>query len=198
MTIRAGQRITASLLNSLAELGSPADKSSHVATAATATAVTATWTIPANDASAGILYRLTFSGFGTWGSTAQALTMNARLDAATTMAGGGTGQFQSGNFAASTNIFFRGHVELMIVSTGSGGTCTLSQVITISARTSVLVGTAANNTVTSINSNSTSGATTAFDTTVSHTLDMAATWASTTGAPTLTGTQSWLERLESA
>lgn len=176
-------------------LGSPADKSSHTATAATPTAITATWTIPAGDANVGTLYRLTFFGFGTWGSTQQALTMNARLDAGSTMAGGGTGQIQATAIAISTGIFIRGVVEVLIVSTGAGGTATVTQEFTVIARSSLLPGTAANNTITSLNSNSTSGGTVAYDTTASHTLDMSCTWASTTGSPTMTGTQSFLERI---
>jgi hypothetical protein len=46
-----------------------------------------------------------------------------------------------------------------------------------------------------VNLNSVTGGTNALDTTASHTLAAAAAWASTTGAPTVTGTQSYLERL---
>lgn len=198
MTIKAGQRITAGMLNSLAGLGSPADKSSHTATAATATAITTSWTIAANDASAGIIYRLTFAGFGTWGSTAQNLNVIVTVDGANVMAGGGLGQVAAAEFAISTGIWIRGVAEVLVVSTGSSGTVTYTLEYTVSARAAALTGTAAQNSVTVVNMNSISGGTAGLDTTSSHTLAIAASWGSTTGAPTITGSQSYLERMQAA
>lgn len=177
-------------------LGSPADHSSHAATAATATAITAAWTIPANDAVAGTLYRLTFAGFGTWGSTQQALNVLVLVDGTNVMAGAGSGQVAATEFAINTTVWIRGVAEVLIVSTGAGGTMTVSLEYTVSVRgAAALTGTAATNSVSVVNLNSVTGGTNALDTTASHTLAAAAAWASTTGAPTVTGTQSFLERL---
>lgn len=198
MTIRAGQRITADLLNSLASMPQPADKTTHTVTAAVDTALTNLWTIPANDASAGIIYRLKFFGIGTWGSTAQALTMNAMIDGVVTMAGGNVGRIAAATFSVNTPIYIEGEIVLSIVSIGASGTYTIGQRVTVTARAENLPGTAASNTITTLNLNSSAGATTAIDTTVSHTFAMAAKWGATTGAPTVSGIQSYLERLEAA
>lgn len=197
MSIKAGTRVTAALLNSLEVLSQAADKSSHTATATTSTAITTTYTIPANDASAGMVYRITFSGFGTWGATAQDMNLHVLVDGANVMSGGGNGQVAAAEFAVSTPIWVAGTLDVLIVSDGSGGTATYSLTYTVSARAKNLTGTAAQNSVTVVNMNSTSGGTTAFDTTTSHTITPAVSWASTTGAPTVTGSQSFIQRLQS-
>lgn len=197
MSIKAGTRVTSSLLNSLEVLNQPLDKSSHTITNATpAQALTNSWSIPANDAAAGMVYRITFAGFGTWGSTQQQLNLTALLDGTTALAG--TGSVAATEFSASSLLWFRGIVELCIVSIGSSGTFTAWLEYTVNVRAANLTGTAASNTITVVDGNSTSGATAAIDTTASHTFAAGAFWTATTGAPTITCTQSYIERLQAA
>jgi hypothetical protein len=173
-----------------------ADTSVNTAALATPAALTKSWTIPANDANAGTLYRLTFYANGTMASTA-AVTMlfQAFTDGVNAVAGGGTGTISASEFAAAAALSIRGYVELIVVSTGAGGTCFVTQQVAVSVRGTDLTGTAANNSITVHNANTTGTATKALDTTASHTVDMRLTWGSVTNTPTASGFYSTFERV---
>lgn len=152
-------------------------------TAAANTRITKAWPIPANDAAADTVYRLTAWGFGANGTTLQNLTWNIGLN--------GTGirsvvVVPPGAVSQST----RWKVEILfhVVSTGAGGTAD-----------AVLDGTwsspQAASTAQALTAGSTTAGGEAIDTTAANDLELIVGWASTTGAPSLTCLGSMFERL---
>lgn len=161
------------------------DTTEITATAAAATTITNNWTVPANDAQAGTIYQLTCGGFGVQAAgAAVGLTIDARefgqvfassvLNAATIPAG--------------ATFHWEFTVRIIVVSTGVTGTARASGVFTWSQATT----TGSRETVAA-------GQTSAVDTTVNTTtatsIRATATWASVTGAPTMTCMYSIFERL---
>jgi len=167
------------------------DTGTQTVTAASATALSATYTIPANDASVGTIYRLSAWGNGTWGSTAQNLAFGIGFP--------GTSIFGSnsaiGSGFSNVSLAFRWNCTLWVIclATGGSGSWHGSCRLEISQNPNAVVpGTAANNTAGAAcgpSSNVTQ------DTTVSNALCMLGWWGSATGAPTITCHGTFVERL---
>ena len=170
------------------------DTTAHTVTQATQTQLTKFWNIQAGDPQVNTVYRLTASGYGTWGSTQQTLQSVGCIDAANVTGGGGVGRIASTAFAASTPVIWRAVFEITVVSTGSGGTVIPTLTFWISANAvNINPGTAAANTLTVVTGPS--NVLTTLNTTISHTMEIESLWGSTTGAPTLTCLSSSFERL---
>lgn len=171
MTWTAGQRITASQLN---KEYTQADTNSTTVTSASLVSLSSVYVIPANDATAGTVYRMTAYGQGTWGATAQALTFSGLLAAGT---GLGSGTIPSGNLTTSQTFRWICHLNLVVSTSGSGGTAVgniEAQIYTTSASTGQsgrVVGCAGS---------------VSMDTTINRNLQIQANWGAITGAPTLT------------
>lgn len=170
--------------------GGISDVGVQTVTAASLQALSATFTVPANDMALGSAYALTCFGNGTWGSTQQTLTFQPEIDGA---AVGTNPGIDSTAFAASAAFRWYATFNVLCVTAGAGGNVQLSGMgcATQTAHT-IIPGTALNNTVpfaygTSSNSN--------LDTTASHTIVMKCQWASTTGTPTITCHGSLFTRL---
>jgi hypothetical protein len=155
---------------------SQADNTPHTCSTAGFTQLSKAWTIPANDAQVGTLYRVTAWGDGQFGSTLQQMSTNLS---------GGNAQANTPTSAqtASANVFFRAEGSLLIGVTGSSGSGTFNLVVHTSSGGS--------------NGYSALGDSTAvaYDTTISNTLGLFTKWAATTGAPTITCRGSLFERL---
>ncbi len=142
-----------------------------------------TWTIAANDANAGTVYRLTVWGFGTEGSTAQNLNVGISLNGAV---------IRTSILAAVTasgSLRFRCVIDLHIVTTGAGGTADVNGLANWSTTGAAAAVSASAN----VGSGAAGGE--AFNTTVSNTLRLSLSWSSTTGAPTITTIGSTFERI---
>lgn len=161
-----------------------ADVSSNTVTQATTNQLSGQFTVPANDANIGTCYRLTASGFGTWGSTQQQLTLIQIL--------GGTNinQINIGatTFAASDPVDWDLELRYIVVTTGSGGTCRALLRVAMNKNSAAVSTT---NNVTGVRQ---AGGVT-FNTTVSRTFRVNALWAATTGAPTITCDRTTFERI---
>jgi hypothetical protein len=159
-----------------------ADNSAITKTGVTFTDITKAWSVPANDAIANSCYRIKAFGNGTWGSTAQQLNFALEL---------GTGiqiltlGIPSNAFAISTNFNFDVEGEIIVLTTGAGGTVVGKLRVSISSNAVDLTGISPVRTGTGL----------AFDTTAAKTFAIQADWASTTGAPTLTCRGSTFERI---
>lgn len=168
-----------------------ADTGTQTVTAASATALSATYTIPANDANVGTVYRLTAWGNGTWGSTAQNLAFGIGFPSTTVF---GSNSAIGAGFS-NISLAFRWNCTLwvMCLQTGGSGSWNGSCRLDISQNPNAVVpGTAANNTTGAAcgpSSNVTQ------DTTVDNALSMLGWWGSTTGAPTITCHGTFVERL---
>ena len=156
-----------------AELSSAqaADFTHYTVTADTFTQCSKAWSIPAGDAEVGTTYRLTLSGSGTQGSTQQELLFE-------TSGGFATFGIPSTFEAASGTFGWKAVFEITVISTGASGTCNVS-------------GWAAANNDPGVGFSQA----VAFDTLTAFTFEIEGRWGSTTGAPTFTCYQSFLERL---
>lgn len=146
------------------------------------------WSIPANDASIGTVYRMTLWSGGTQGSTQQSLTVTPVLDAAV-LIGGNRTSFPTTIITASTSFNCRAVFELLILTTGVSGTCIPSITVYLTQNT----GTPADANSMTITAGPAASST--IDTTASHTLSFDAGWGATTGAPTITSKGTFFERL---
>ena len=183
----AGQPILAATINRQYTL---ADANNTTVTGTSLANLSTAYTILASDPAAGTAYRMTSWGFGTWGSTQQILTL------AMALAGVNIGNEPAIAAAAlAASAAFRWELSLTLKCTGTGTTGTWSAslrgVLTQSAN-SILPGTAADN---SVPLAATTSSPVTQDTTVANTLAIQAKWAATTGAPTITCTDTILERL---
>lgn len=167
---------------------SQSDLTTFTVTAAANTQFSKQWSIPANDASAGTVYRLTVWGSGTQGSTQQTFTPTPVLDS-TVLVGGNRTTVPSTLIAISTSFNFRIIYELLILTTGAGGTALPSLTVEITQNTA--------NPTTAQTMTLTAGpaASSSIDTTGARTMSCDLTWGSTTGAPTATSKFSLFERL---
>ncbi len=183
----AGQRITAGgVLNRYYSL---ADANSHTVTAATQTALSSVYNIPANEAQVGTVYRITASGFGTWASSGpQTLNLGASLTGVQT---GGNLTLAAALFPLSDAIRWEAEARVICVSTGSGGTWINALRGTINHFGTIL---ATPNAFSWAVSNT--GTLVASTLTV-QTLSVDAAWGATTGAPTITCTSTVFEKLGS-
>lgn len=178
--IYAGQRVTAALLSTTYSI---ADNGAVTVTQASATDLTGTYTVPANDAVTDNEYEVEAWGNGTWGSTAQSLTFQIVF-------GGNTmASFPLGANYMATSTAFRwwvsGRVHCQTAGASGVFTSLLRGIVSISG-SSLLTsgGSSANATNAEVNCESTG--TTSIDTTAAQGLKIQALWASTTGAPTIT------------
>lgn len=163
----------------------------HTVTQAAATALTDSWTIPATDLKAATAYRLTAKGYGTWGSTVQNLSVNTAIDGSSIR----SETISSAVFAASQHFEWDAEYTLFCLSTGVTGKVWLAASITLSGTGATHNLTAGQVTIlfgSNDNPGSASGET--LNTTASHTMQLLASWASTTGAPTITCTHQTFER----
>lgn len=174
----AGSRVTAGLLSEDYTDGSA---TGNTVTAATITDLSPTFTIPAGDPQPGTAYRLTCFGTGTWGSTAQQLQLEAYVaGAAITNAG-----IPAATFNTSEGFAWKVTVDIVIATTGTGGTYTIHQDCAAST-------TAASSRGNTPQRNSSGNA---INTTVSNAVVVRAVWASMTGAPTITCDGAVFEKL---
>lgn len=184
---QAGSRVTASVLDRIYGM---ADTNITTVTAASATALSTAYTIPANDAVAGTAYRLICGGNGTWGSTQQALHFQAYM-AGSALGGGPTIL----NTAFAVSAAFKWKAEFIVYCGAIGVTgwfeSDMDGCVTQTAN-SILPGTAADNTVPFIDSTT---ANHTQDTTASIAVQLYAWWAATTGAPTITCRHTLFEKV---
>lgn len=164
------------------------DVGTFTVTAAANTQFSKLWSVPANDANIGTVYRLTLWASGTQGSTQQTYTVTPLVDS-TVLVGGNRTTVPSTLIAISTSFNVRAIYELLVLTTGAGGTVLPSIKVEITQNTgtpttaqsmTIIAGPAASN---------------SFDTTVSHTLSFDVSWGATTGAPTTTSKGTMFERL---
>lgn len=168
--------------------GGPAAVSSTTVTAASFTNI-ASGTVAANDAAIGSVYRLAMFGHGTWGSTQQALSLQAQIGGSTI---GSTQVVDAAVFAISAAFRWSAECLLVCVTTGVGGTWAAGWTFTATqTANNVIPGTAANNTVPV--ASGTSSAKIA-DTTIGEAYALQVKWATTTGAPTITQDAAWFGR----
>jgi hypothetical protein len=187
--VAAGQAVTASELNATY---TDSDPNNNTSSSTSFAGISTTYTIAANDAAVGTIYRITCWGTGTWGATQQKLTLGIAL-AGTVL----TPQpiIASTALAASAAFSWRAVIELQCISTGATGTwsASISGVITQTAN-NILPGTAADNTIPFTGNTGTSDVT--QDTTASISVALQALWASVIGGPTITGVSTYRERLD--
>ena len=178
--ILAGQDLTAG--QGQAQLSQYYGYSDATATTVTATAATdlsTLYTIPAGEPYAGAAYELSCAGFGTWGSTQQALTLNPLL---------GSGAVPIGRVIAATafsaSAVFNWSVIVEMICSDGVSSWQVSYLGAIVETASPLApGTAATNAVPFAAATSS-----AFTAAISSAVPVAfqAKWASATGASTIT------------
>lgn len=162
------------------------ESANRTVTQATATAITANWSFPGGDANAGTMYRITAFGYGTWGSTAQNLSVETGLNGSAAR----TETVASSLFPINTAFEWNAVYTLFVTSTGVGGSCWLICTFTISA-----VGGSHGAQQLTFVVGSHSGLPETLNTTVANTMQLMMSWASTTGAPTVTCVGSTFERV---
>jgi hypothetical protein len=176
--ILAGQQLPADLLDQY--YGFADTTQTTVNTTGPASLSTA-YVIPANEPVAGSAYEIRCGGGGTWGSTAQYLTLSLWL--------GGQEIFSNvtvsfAAFSANAGFRWRAQATLVCAVSGSGGEWygdmewTLTQIAN-----QVNPGTAADNTVSVADAD---GSEVGVDTTSNMTAVIKAGWASATGSPAIT------------
>lgn len=162
------------------------DHTSRTVTGTSQAIITGQFTIPANDLKVGTRYRLTAFGQGT-----QAATTAVQLNFFPVL--GGTTfcntDFQGGSngaVAAGTAFHWYMQIEIICTATGTGGAITAGSIMSYGASTAAAPG----------NQCTAPGNAQSFtlNTTVSNTLQVNASWASTTGSPTITGFASTFDR----
>jgi hypothetical protein len=159
-----------------------ADNSTITVTQATPTAASAAYSIPANDAQVDTVYELWCGGNGTWGSTQQALMPDIAIDGA---AISGSPVLDATTFNISEAFNWEFTCKIIIGTTGSGGTYKYQLKLSLSSNAH-----ATQNGYTMIRR----GGGLTLNTTISHTLGLMLSWASTTGAPTITNFFSEFQR----
>jgi len=170
------------------------DTTPHTVTQAAQAQLTNLWNIQAGDPQVNTVYRLTASGYGTWGSTQQTLQSIGCIDLGNVTGGGGVGRIAATAFAISTPVCWRAVFEITVVTTGTGGTVIPTLTFWISANAAgISPGTAAVNSIVVVTGPN--NTLTTFNTTISHTMEIESLWGSTTGAPTITCLTSSFERL---
>jgi hypothetical protein len=174
MSVQAGSRTTASLLN---QYYGQSDAVSSVVTAASFTNLSSVYTIPANEAAyAGAAYELRCGGNGTWGSTQQELDFAVSLNGGTFGAGKG-GDAASTAFAAS--IAFLWGVTLTVVCVDGVSSWKALLEVRLQASGSAATSSSAFPLVCVASPSSVPAASAV-------TVALAAKWNTTTGAPTIT------------
>jgi hypothetical protein len=146
-------------------------------------------TIPASDAAVGSIYKLRAYGQGQWGSTQQQLSFEQTL--------GGTVISQAvvaaGAFSVSVVFDWEAEVILCCKTTGAGGTWTGNMTIKLTQQTNASTGlTAAANEVVVVGNNGPTAVAVSSITPNIH--QLGGSWASTTGAPTISKYTGWFEK----
>lgn len=153
--------------------------------------------ITANDAAVGSVYKLTLFGYGIWGSTQQELDLVCRFGAvpgAPTDTVGTRAKIAATAFAANADFQWHAEVIAVCVTTGVSGTWQLSLSGELDETTNPLnPGTAADNAIAFAVGTGNTPVT--QDTTSAINMGMSAQWASTTGAPTISKTIAFFERI---
>jgi len=177
--IVAGNDLTPAVLN---QYYGYADTTSTTVTAATATRLTTSYSIPASEpAAAESAYEILFGGSGTWGSTQQLIGFQLHLQAVSVVA---NVSIAATAFSASAGFRFAGRALLVCDSTGAtGGFYGALDITLTQTANAVLPGTTADNTVAIADANA---AAATIDTTSAMAAIVTAGWAGTTGAPTIT------------
>jgi len=154
------------------------DTTPHTINSASAQQFTNNWTVPANDAVIDTQYRIKAHARGTAATTtAEGLTITVFGESSTIPAAD-----QSPGNALSVDV----EVCVTITAAGSGGKCTVATRFDASNPSG-----SNNGVVVNLNED------VAFNTTVAQSLELTASWASVTGAPTITCYDSSFERLGS-
>ena len=138
--------------------------------------VTASWSIPANDAQVGTIYEVEVPFDGTFETTTLALEgyLDASVHASSTI---GASFFTAGQTFNGT-----ARIKLQVTATGAGGSCVMALDGGLGLAGNRSSGANSNSTYLSSNA-----VTVAFDTTVSHTLAVAASWGGVAAGQTITG-----------
>jgi len=155
---------------------SQADNTPHTVTGSGFSALTKAWAIPAGDAQAGTLYRVTAWGDGHFGSATQTqLSMN--------LSGGNAQAAIPVSAQSNANVYFRAEGSFLVGNTGPSGSGTFNLVIhTSSGASNGYSGLGDSTNIT-------------WDTTVSNTLGIFGGWGSAQTGQTLTCRGSLFERL---
>lgn len=169
-----------------------ADATPHTVVTATAPAqLSKVWPVPANDAQALTVYRLTASGTATWGTTQQTLAFSLSALGVANFASLPIGATE---FTVGLSLQWRLVADVVVVTPGSPAT--------IKGGISLEIGVAGANELTQVNTNqsaggfaSHNGANATAVTTTNQNVTLQAVWGSTTGAPTITCDYSYFERL---
>lgn len=172
--ILAGQTLVAGQANGqLNQYYGNGDTGVTTVTAATLTTLSTVYTIPAGEAAAASVYELCCGGTGTWGSTVQALTIDAHLNANSLHSGR---QIASGTFATSAPVVWNACLKIICADGISlwQGSWSLVMVATTNPITSGFI---------SICDSSAASVTASVSSPI--TVSMLAQWAATTGAPTI-------------
>lgn len=157
-----------------------ADTNATTVTAATATALSTVYTIPAGEPYAGAAYELCCGGTGTWGTTSPpALGLSMALNG-TSFGNGQAGIISGSAFSTSAGFCWSARFRLTCIDGVSSWGCRLEAVLTQTAN-QALPGTAADNTVPVACYHSDTAAVSS-----AVTVAVFAKWGSTTGTPTLT------------
>jgi hypothetical protein len=176
--VSAGQKVTAAELSQAYTL---ADSNSHTVTAAAYTDLSSIYTIPANDAAAGMAYELVAFGNGTTGSSGETMQFGLNLGGSVV----GVAPIL-GSTAFSTSEAFRWRMSLILIPVTTGVTATwmgsLEGTITQSAN-NVLPGAGSQDSVSIAGGNSSPYT---QDSTVANAFSLWFQWGATTGSPTIT------------
>ncbi len=179
--IAAGQTLQAGEgLGQLSQYYGYADANQTTVTAAAITTLSTQYTIPAGEPYAGAAYELSCAGYGTWGSTQQALTLSPLLGAATLT---GTGRVIAAAALAISAVFHWSLVMEVVCSDGVSSWQGSMRGAIAETASALNPGTAATNSVPFAGATSAS-----YTAAVSSAIPIAlrANWGATTGAPTIT------------
>ena len=176
--IAAGNDLTPARLN---QYYGKADTSATTVTAATQTRLTSSYSVPANEPTAGeSAYEILFGGDITWGSTIQSLQFTLTLQAVNVCA---NVTIASGAFSVSAHLRFTGRASLVFDSTGVSGLAQGGYLVSISEIANPVTPGAAGTNTLGVSDYSTAGAT--IDTTSDMPMIMKCAWNATTGGPTI-------------
>jgi len=182
----AGNDMTASLLNQYYGF---ADTTFTTVTAATQTQLSTSYSIAANEPSAGSAYTVDFGGNGTWGATQQTLVFGLSIGGVALLASVTIG---AQAFSASAAFRFAGVARFAWNQVGASGNVLADIMgnLTQTANNVAPPGTYTQGNFQSANSIGFADANTAASATINSTVSTAVfvtcAWGSTTGAPTLT------------
>ena len=172
------------------------DTGTTTITGTSAAALSAVWTIPANDANLGTCYRLTAFGNGTWGSTQQALAFGIGFPGNTEF---GTHQAVGApNFQVSATFRWMAILTIMLVGTPGASASWNGQMMLNITQTANSINTVQNPPSAGTNSIGAAqgpSSNVTQDSTISNAFQMIAWWGSTTGSPTITCHGTLFERL---